>query len=300
MSSDLLNVPDWSSAGRLAARVTPGGPTVSTSGATAAVTRLRRAAQWSEPMLPRLSGLEEASVRAAVRPALVVDRRGAIAVCARILDDLSGRGAPSSRPPRSSMSRIAAPVSTVGSFALLRAVGPRLHGLWDPVRERRVLVAPTVLVTAELDSLDQTEYARWVAVRVGLWGVLCEQAPWLTAHLSHLLRNLPGAVSGLVRLEVLLDELVTCQMDALTPMDISSVRWIRRNATDPMVGLGPASLRHLGATAGDIAAVRARAQDLARVIVGAGAVATLLRSPDHLPTAEEFDRPEAWLDRVGL
>jgi uncharacterized protein (DUF2342 family) len=293
MVRELLRAPGWADAGRLVARVTMAGPPVSATGAAVSVARLRRASHWSDAMLAPLSGLEEASGRVAERPTVVVDRRGALSACGRLVDELRDQRARTARP-RPALLSLAGPV------CVLHTVGPRLHSLWDPVGRRRLLVAPNVVATADRASMDQIDFSRWVALRAGLWGVLHEQAPWLAPHLSHLIARWPSGAGDLTRLALVLDQVVTCEMDALTPQDISSVRWIRRTAQESMVGEGLSSLRRLGAAVGDVGETRARAHDLARVIVGAGGQATLLRSADHLPTAEEFDRPAAWLDRVGL
>ncbi len=184
-------------------------------------------------------------------------------------------------------------------MGILCADAPRVQGLWDPVARRRVLVAPNVLVAAELTSVDQTGQARWVALGVGLWGVLFEQAPWLRGHLSRLACRWPDDWSEMEGLLALIDQVLACQMDELTPRDISSVGWIRRHETESMPGWGLTSLRGLGPAVRDRAAWRARARELAHVVVDSGGLATLLRSPAHLPTQWEFDHPEAWLNRVG-
>jgi len=294
--------PDWARVGRLVARMTAAGPTVSTTGAAVSAARLRRAAQWSDPMLERLSGLEDASRRVARRPVLVVDRRGCITVCAAILDDVGGpRSAPPQGAPSSSIARRPRTSSrwAAGALGLLSVDAPRLLGLWDPTARRRVLVAPNVLVAAELASVDQTDQARWVALGAGLRGVLFEQAPWLKDRLSWLARRWPADARELEGLLALIDQLLACQMDRLTPRDISSAGWIRAHASESTVGWGLTSLRHLGVAAPDRAAWRARARGFACVVVDSAGLATLLRSPDHLPTARELDHPDAWLDRVG-
>ena len=280
----MVRTPTWTEAGRAVAAVTRAGPDVSVTSAAATVSRLRRAVDWSNPLLARLSGLDEAARRAAARPTVIVDRRGSVAVCAQLLEHFGGPVGPLSMP---------------GAVAGLRSIGAHARGLWDPVGRRRVLVAPNVLSTAVRRDLDQSDYARWVALSTGLWGVAFEQAPWLSPHLAHLSGRLPAGAAQLARALLVVGEVVNLQMGTLTPQDLASARWIRANVSDSLLTSALAALRRIDAVVGDIESARLRARALAREVLQADALEVLLASVDHLPTAEEFDHPSAWLDRVG-
>lgn len=301
----MILTPEWTDVGRVVRALTLAGPTVSPTGAAATVARLRRAVRWSEPMVIATSegvGTGDAAHRVVACPTLVVDRRGAVDVCAGLVEGFLGdEEAP--RGPGSWGMAIGprpGPLSMVGAATALHALAPRVKGMWDPFARRRILVAPNVLEAAERGALDQIDYARWVALRAGLWGVMFEHAPWLSGHLAHLSRQLPGTTAGFSRTVLLLDGLASAQMATLTLQDIPSVGWIRRNSPEPAGVVGLRALRHLGASVPEVEAKRARALAFATRVVEVGGLPTLLRTPDHLPTPDEFEQPEAWVSRVGL
>ncbi len=292
----------WSDVARAVRPVMMAGPRVSATAAAASVARLRRAVRWSDPMLAGLSALPEAAERVAHRPSVVVDRRGALDLCAGMIDRamdgedvLLGPGA-WGRTPVGTWG----PLSLGAAGVVLTRLVPRIRGLWDPFERRRILVAPTVLSTGDRCSLDQIDHSRWVALRTGLWGVLFEQAPWLGAHLVHLSRTLPRTTGDLVRLVVLADALVARQMEALTPQDIPSAQWLRHHAPGSAGFVGLDALRLLGLGIGDLTAQHTQAEGFAREVIAAGSLDALLLSADHLPTREELERPQAWVSRVGL
>lgn len=292
----------WSTVARLANVVTPAGPSVSRTAAAATVARLRRAADWSVPALAALSGLaEESRVVGATSP-LVVDRRGLVVVSARIAGDFLGCDEPPAGP--GAWGRAVAgrrgPLGPAGAVVAVRALAPHVKGVWDPFDSRRVLVAANVLGAAEDAALDQNDYCRWTALRVGLWGVMFVHAPWLRDHLGHLARQVPESLADFATLVLVLDGVVDAWMEALSPREIPSVGWIRRNGPEQAGVAGLRALRLAGMAVEGIEEARACAAAFSGVVVAAGGVPTMLRSRDHLPTRDEVCRPEAWTARVGL
>ena len=292
----------WTDVGHVVRALTLAGPSVSPTGAAATVARLKRAVRWSEPLLADLSDLPEAAEQANSRETLIVDRRATVDLAAELVERfLAGTGETLGPGAWGTMIvRRPGPLGFVGAGLALHALAPRVKGMWDPFDQRRILVAPNVLEAAERGALDQIDYCKWVALRSGLWGIPFQQAPWLAGHMSHLARQMPSTTGEFVSLVQLLDALVSTQMDALTPQDIPSVGWIRANAPEPAGIFGLRALRHIGIPVADIERIRARSVAFARVVIDAGAVPTLLRSADYLPTVEEVDHPQSWVDRVGL
>ncbi|MDN5964238.1 MAG: zinc-dependent metalloprotease [Actinomyces sp.] len=296
----MIHTPGWRELGRAVSRVTPAGPTVSPSAAAASAARLRRALRWSAPLLPDLSGLPEATARGLEAPSLVVDRRGAIEVCADLAAGFVEVGESRGGGDRDSAPRVRPGVlHLTGASAGLRALAPHVKGLWDPFRRRRILVAPNVLATAEKGALDQTDYSRWVALRSGLWGTLFEQAPWMVDFMSRTTRHLPQSTGDFARLVLLLDAVVTSCLEDLGPQDIPSVGWIRHNAPEPAGVSGLRVLSWLGIPVVELDPERAHAEAFARTVRDHCALSTLLTSPDYLPTREEFEHPQSWVRRVG-
>lgn len=298
----MIHTPGWRDLGRTVSRVTPAGPAVSPSAAAASAARLRRAVRWSAPLLPELTGLPGATGRVLEAPVLVVDRRGAVEVCAGLaagfVELQDSRGGPgewgSPTRVRPGMLHLA------GAAAGLRALAPHVKGMWDPFAHRRVLVAPNVLATAERGALDQTDYSRWVALRSGLWGTFFEEAPWLVAFMSRTTRHLPQSSGDFARLVLVLDAVVSTLLEDLGPQDIPSIGWIRHNAPEPAGVVGLRLLAWLGIPVPELDPDRARAEAFAREVRSRQGLQTLLRSPDYLPTREEFEHPEVWARRVGL
>lgn len=185
------------------------GPTTSAAVAAGAVTRLKRAAAWSGPHLERLSGLPEAAGIAA-SPVLILDRHSAALHIARTLDDT-------------------APIAGVWDLRdraiTLRTLSRRACGLWDPRTSSSILIAPNVLDAAHRHSLDQGDWSKWAALRVGLLGVITTKAP-------NLIDPRLDTTNFLHRL-LLLDALLDALMRRLAPKDLSSIEWIR--------GYGPKS-----------------------------------------------------------
>lgn len=298
----MIHTPGWRELGSAVSHLTPAGPTVSPAAAAASTARLRRAVRWSAPLLAELSGLPDAASQVAAAPALVVDRRGAIEVCAGLASAFVEVG--DSRP---TVGEWASParvrpglVHLAGAAAGLSALAPQVKGLWDPFAHRRVLVAPNVLATAEKGALDQIDYSRWVSLRAGLWGTLFEAAPWLVSHMSRTSRHLPQSSGDFARLVLVLDAVVSSLLEDLGPQDIPSIGWIRHNAPEPAGVVGLKVLTWMGIPVPELDPERARAAAFAQEVRADSALATLLRSPDYLPTREEFEHPEVWARRVGL
>lgn len=292
----------WSTVARLANVVTPAGPRVPRAAAAATVARLRRAAEWSEPTLAALSGLPEESRIVGATAPLVVDRRGLVVVSTRIAGEFLGCDEPPAGPGawgRAVPGR-RGPLGLAGAVVAVRALAPHAKGVWDPFDSRRVLVAANVLEAAEDAALDQNDFCRWTALRAGLWGVMFVRAPWLRDHVGHLARQVPTALSDFATLVLVLDGVVDAWMEALSPQEIPSVGWIRRNAPEQAGVAGLRALRLAGLALEGIEEARASAAAFSGVVVAAGGVPTMLRSRDHLPTRDEVARPEAWTARVGL
>lgn len=292
----------WPTVARIANAVTPAGPRVPRAAAAATVERLRRAADWTTPVLSELSRMpEEAGVVGAIPP-LVVDRRGLVVVSARIAGDFLGSDEPPAGPGAWGRTVVGrrGPVGLLGAVVAVRALAPHATGVWDPFDSRRVLVAANVLEAAEGAALDQNDFCRWTALRAGLWGVMFVRAPWLRDHLGHLARQLPDTLTDFANLVLVLDGVVDAWMGALTPQEIPSVGWIRRNAPEQAGVAGLRGLRLAGMAVEGIEEARAGAAAFSDVVVAAGGVPTLLCSRDHLPTRDEVAHPGAWTARVGL
>ncbi|WP_277063007.1 hypothetical protein [Schaalia cardiffensis] len=179
------------------------GPMTNSAIAAGAVTRLRRAARWSEPYVESLSGLPEAA-KIAASPVLVLDRHSFALHTACTLDEIA---------PIYELRELRDRAITI------RALSRRATGLWDPRVKARVLIAPNVLAAAHAHSLDQSDWCKWVALRVGLEGLIVHKAPNLV---DPTLEN----TDFLARL-LLVDALLDALMLRLTPADLSSVLWIR-------------------------------------------------------------------------
>lgn len=292
----------WPTVARAVRAVTPAGPMVPRATAAATVARLRRAAEWSGPVLADLSGMPDEARAVAEAGVVVVDRRGLIDVTARIVDRLLGCEELPAGPGDWGVPIVGrgGPIGAAGALVAMRALAPRAKGLWDPFAPGRVLVAANVLQAAEGAALDQNDFCRWTALRSGLWGVLLVRAPWVCDHLGHLARQMPSTVSDFTNLVLVLDGIVDAQMEALTPHEIPSVGWIRRNAPEQGGVAGLRALRLAGMAVDRLEEARADAAAFSQIVVAAGGVATLLKSRDHLPTREEIARPETWTERVGI
>lgn len=259
--------------------LTYAGPSVPTTSAAGIVARLRKATAWSAPYLSALTGLAESAARVSAAPTRIVDRHGAITIAARLVDDYT---------------RTLTPTQGVACFKLLSVLAETATGIWDPRSCERVLVAPNVLEDAHRYSLDQGDWSKWVALRAGLWGVALDAAPFIASFD-------PGdeePLAGLLERMLLVDCLVSAQLDQLTPADIASVGWLKAH-------------RHYSAVA-TLVSLTARASSLpvpdhvlrsgdafARYIVAKGLGSALLSEASNLPTPDELDSPQRWRTRVA-
>lgn len=251
------------------------GPHSSPIAAQGIVTRLKRAATWSNSRLERLSGLPEAA-EVAVSPVLILDRHGLNARVARALDEIS---------PIASSHHVGV------SLRIMRALSTLATGLWDPKRGVRVLVAPNVLTNAHRYALDQGDWCKWVALACGLHGVLVVRAPFLV--------DVNLSPDELMRRLLLSESLVDALMGSIGPRELGSVEWLRHHgpqaspidllARMPREFHDPASLlenhRHL--------------PRFSAHVLRSGRLETLLSSTEALPSLTELAHPESWVARVG-
>lgn len=280
----------WTEVGEAATAITPAGPLISRAAADAAVIRLRRAGEWAMSRLARATPLAKAAEAAAAVPFKVVDRHGLLRALAASVAGDAGDPTPSPSVPLAvgvtfTLSKLARSVQTTRSDSGM------------------LLVAPNVWTTASRLRLDQGDYAKWVALRAGLWGVCFAEAPWLAAHLRHLAMASPRGVAQLAQISVLLSQLVLAQMEHLTPQDVPSVGWIRAHVPESNLVQTVSLLRHSGDVNPDIMGLEAAAHAFVHELhlhEDPVALRALLSSADHLPTAEELGSPPEWAARVGL
>lgn len=286
MMSSGFGFESWEQVGKLARVAAPAGPLISASAADAAVVRLRRASQWALPLLPEATGLAAAD-RVSKTSVLVVNRHSLSRAIVRVLEPLP--------VPSPSVGLIAA--------VAIRKLTVSAQAFWQPFEEGLLLVAPNVWQTAARHRLDQTDYAKWVALRSGLWGVYFTEAPWLADYFRRQVSQAPRRSMEVARVSVLLAQLVAAQLEFITPKQILSVEWIRGHLPRSGLIIAVGQLRLLGDVMPDLTALEAAAHNFVHVTNlhrDPDALTLLLRSPDYLPTEEELATPRMWKDRVGL
>lgn len=272
--------------GRFVLATTPAGPRVSATSAAGSVARLRQAVRWAEPYLGRLSGLQEAADRVNAQPALIVDRRSAVQMMDASIAYVVGPGY--------------APFASLGRSLALRTISAQALGVWDPIHQQRVLFAPNVLTTADRYSLDHKDFARWAALRTGLWATHFEYAPHLVDYLGDLSRDLPSSAREFAELVVLLSVLPSVELEGLTPRDLPSLGWIRQHRSSSAWIIGLSLLPGVGMSVTEIEELVSHATRFIRQVLKANALPRLLESVISLPTSEELAAPHLWCERVGV
>lgn len=265
---------------------TPAGPHVSATTAAAMVARLRKAVHWSAPYLGELTGLHEAAERVNGTKAAVVDRRAAV----QVMDTAISRGVGPGY----------APLTHLGRSLALRTISANALGIWDPFTRQRVLFAPNVLSISQRYALDQKDFARWAALRTGLWATHLEYAPHLVEYLGDLSRHLAESSREFAELVVLLSVLPSVELEKLTPRDLPSLGWIREHRSGSAWILGLSLLPKLGMSVIDLEVLAAHATVFARAVLEAGALPHLLESVISLPTSAELADPQQWFERIGI
>lgn len=286
----------WKQIGTTVAAFTPAGPIISTPAAEAAVVRLHRSVTWARPRLADISGLSEAAMATSQVVPLVVDRLGLIGALADSLDK-QDRLAPS-------VGESSSQIIHLGGILGFRQLAMSTKCYWMLSGPPRVfLVAPNIWQAADSRQLDQVDYAKWVALRAGLWGTYFSQAPWLRPYLLRLLLNASRGTMELVRSVLLLSELVNGQLQSLTPADIPSVNWIREYAPASGAFEAVRQLSSLGIKVPDLYLERSRIREFVRQLGldrDSSGLKILLRGPEYLPTIEELSNPKLWAERVYL
>lgn len=272
---------------RLTVATLPAGPRVAASTAAATVARLRKAVIWADSRLPGLTGLPEACHEVSASPVEILDRRGALRVCASALHSLANSQGLAVRTSALLESAVAA-----------RTLVSQLKGMWDPSRKVRVFVAPNVLTEAHRHDLDQQDWSRWVVLRTSVVAVHHVQAPHLSHHLLKLLKELPDSGEELARFAVLSDALSRATLSRLTTLDLPSLGWIRSHDTDIIEDAHATALRAMLGRVVDLRHAFAQTRDFAEQIVAAGATKLLLAGPENLPTLAEYADSAAWLRRI--
>lgn len=271
---------------RLILASTPAGPHVSAAVAHGAVARLRAATPWASRYVARLTGLEEAAHKVCSREPLVVDRRASLQMMNAAVGNIVG---PDYEP-----------FNSLGYGIALRTFSAHTLGIWDPVNDRRILVAPSILNVARRYSLDHKDFARWAVLRTSLWATHFVHAPHLMEYLGALATDLSDRGREFAELVILLAVLPAVELEQLTTKDLPSLGWIRRHRSGSAWLTGLAMLPHVGLSAADIDALAAHAAHFSRHILAQGALPRLLESLDTLPSSEELAHPQRWCERLGI
>ncbi len=270
---------DWSLAARTAARLMPGGPTISPSEARRAVELLRSDAATAEGHVRTLTGL---GAGLPLLPADVVDRPSWAAAAIEGMTVLTS----SARLPEMPAMARAVTERTAGlqTGAVLAYLGSRVLGQYDPFggpdREGRLLlVAPNIVAAQGALDVSLADFSMWVCLHEATHRLQFTAVPWLRSYFADqvaeflsaaetsvmgMLDRLPAALAsargggdGLGLLELLqspeqravLDRLLALTtlleghadhvMDAVGPSVVPSVETIRARFTERRRSGGP-------------------------------------------------------------
>lgn len=283
----------WNQIGSLLRRLTAAGPLVQPSVATASVERLRRAHVWAQPRVAKLSGLENVTAAELDVPMRVVDRFGLIASICQTLDDSRGEARHGALPTFIALS----------GTAVLWRMAPTIQSFQTfGDRHTMLLVAPNVLQVSNKLSLDQNDYAKWVALRAGIWSLYFQRATWLPAYEMRQLDNLPRSAGEIARNLVLLSQLVDARLMAVDAQEISSVHWIRRHHPRPGLTQAAEQLWRARSTPPDVHSLGQQSRSFiaeTKLNKNPQLLDALLASPDCFPTENELAQPDEWLRRMN-
>ena len=269
--------------------VTQSGSWVAPHAAQACVARLRKGHSWSIARLASLTGLHEAAARVAERPALIVERRGAVRALFTLASSLKDETHPRGELP-----------STVQA---LRSLVWEITGTWDPINRRALLVAPNVLDDAVRDNLDQGDWSRWVALKALIAGTIWESAPFLLTAVRTDARELrvrdPQTEYERACIPMLVDALAAAHLDRLTTRDLSSLGWIRSHRAHTPLYVYRASAALMGiSTDENLDSLSVSCRLFAQKIVEEGQLPLLVSDESSWPTLEEVVDYSLWEQRV--
>lgn len=272
-----------------------GGPETTLAAANALVADVRAQARRAPRIVGVVSGLKESAERAAKIPVKVVDRvswaEGATTSLLSMLD-----GEPS--------------LSRTQVSLLLSAISYKVLGQFDPYSaDEGVLfvVAPNLAEFRERYDLDRRDLALWVAVHESTHATQFMEAPWLAPYLKELATSLldEGSDETLEKIKAVMSLL---EGHASWMMDNVPLRLIpsrRRLATALQARRNSgSSLRKLLKPAVDIDSKNAqysRGENFTTTVVEQAGIETFNKvwlSAENLPTMEEFEKPELWIERI--
>lgn len=264
---------------------TPAGPRVSRSMAAGSVARLRKADQWAAPYLETLTGLSQAAEKVNSSEPLIVDRRALLLTMNKAIAHVVGESY--------------APLNTISRSIGLKTLSAHALGLWDPIQNRRILCAPSVLTLAQRYDLDHRDFSRWAMLRASLWATHFEHAPHLMSYLGELSRDMKNFGRDFAQLVILLSVLPDIELENLNTKDLPSINWIRRHRTGSAWVLGLSLLPSIRMTPTQLETLVTHAKNFCRTVIDAGALEQLLSSIENLPTTRELVYPKRWCERVG-
>lgn len=266
----------WQTVGQVVNRTVRAGPELSPDRAQAAVTRVRRAAEWAW-----------AHERLTDPPPIVADRHGAIEALALDLDRAPGLRAP----------------QTARSFLkVVRGWRPLSASLqssfWRPGGEKRVLlVAPNIWVRGRDQYFDQGDYARLTALRAAKWASLLQENAWIQPLVLGAIARVSVAGEDVVRTALFLDQVVENRLAYISPRTIPSINWLRKyhaplaaHSFARLPGVSRVSLLHKHQQVLDFVEETRLFQR--------GGEKWLLGSPGQIPTEKELMEPQLWLQRM--
>lgn len=206
--------------------------------------------------------------------------------------------------------------TSTASFTLAvlgrRVVGQFEPGLFGTADDRALYVVhPNVLHMADELDVPVDPFRRWVLHHEVSHAAEFDLAPWLTGYLEERIERAIGSLAharfdrdALRELTVamtVVEGFAELLMDEAIDED---VEFLRDRLEARRAGLGPLTQLIdwvLGITA------KRRQYELGRAFFldvserrDLATTLTVWESPEHLPTADELDDPEAWLERVGV
>ncbi|MDO5068294.1 MAG: zinc-dependent metalloprotease [Propionibacteriaceae bacterium] len=297
----------WPLALGLARLVADPGPGLSRPEAIRAVATLRGLAREAGELAVQGAGLGgDAAAEVAV-----LDRAGwarsASATVERMLDRL-----PLAERPDGVRRRVSGVGNALLAAGALVLGGRALLGQYDPVAQRLMLLAPSVVAVQRRHGLELTDLGLWVALHEQVHAVQFSAAPWLLGHIEGLMAQLVGDDPGvgvllggpgrevLERLGAVM-ALLEGHADFVAGQAavgrVPGVEAVRRVFERPAAGQG-----WRGWLAGLDKATQYRAGlAFCREVAdraGEEALRAAFAGPQQLPGAREIADPSSWLGRV--